>query len=219
MPRAHGSTPRRPQNPRRRRRRGGGQYRAGARGNRADCWPKKSAELNYVVPVWSTPERERLVERLARWTPPGLNRFFFTSGGSEAVEAALKFALMYHKVNGRPQQKENNLARGSPITAIRSAALSVGGKSRAAPTTSTCCSIGRKFRPRIATAVRGTRPIPDAISNAPTALEEEIHAPRRGLDRGVYRRADDGFGGRLGAAGQGVLADDLPRSASATTSC
>src|ERR1700720_2432040 len=35
--------------------------------------------LNYIVPVWSTPERERLTRRLARWTPPGLNRFFFTS--------------------------------------------------------------------------------------------------------------------------------------------
>src|SRR5208337_2645857 len=42
---------------------------------------------NYVLPVWSTPQRQRLVERLARWTPPGLTRFFFTSGGSEAVEA------------------------------------------------------------------------------------------------------------------------------------
>src|SRR5215470_17980319 len=40
--------------------------------------------VNYIVPLWSTPERQRLVERLARWTPGGLNRFFFTSGGSEA---------------------------------------------------------------------------------------------------------------------------------------
>src|SRR3984893_6960093 len=53
--------------------------------------------LNYVVPVWATPERERLTARLSRWTPPGLNRFFFASGGSEAVEAAIKFAIMYHK--------------------------------------------------------------------------------------------------------------------------
>src|SRR6516162_6480913 len=47
------------------------------------------ARVNYVVPVWSTPERERLTTRLARWTPAGLNRFFFTSGGSEAIEMAL----------------------------------------------------------------------------------------------------------------------------------
>ncbi len=52
------------------------------------------ARVNYVVPVWISPERERLATRLAGWTPPGLRRFFFTSGGSEAVEMALKFAIL-----------------------------------------------------------------------------------------------------------------------------
>jgi len=62
------------------------------------------AQLNYVVPVWISPERERLVARLAGWTPPGLKRFFFTSGGSEAVEMALKFAIFYQSLKGRPQK-------------------------------------------------------------------------------------------------------------------
>lgn len=62
--------------------------------------------LNYIVPVWISPERERLVERLARWTPPGLKRFFFTSGGSESVEMALKFAILYHKVKGEPSRSK-----------------------------------------------------------------------------------------------------------------
>src|SRR5580698_9234847 len=63
--------------------------------------------LNYVLPVWNSPERERLCQRLARWTPPGLDHFFFASGGSEAVEAAIKFALMYqNKVKGHPQKKK-----------------------------------------------------------------------------------------------------------------
>ncbi len=52
------------------------------------------AQLNYVLPSWISPARERLVARLRGWTPPGLSRFFFTSGGSEAVEAALKFAIL-----------------------------------------------------------------------------------------------------------------------------
>jgi adenosylmethionine-8-amino-7-oxononanoate aminotransferase len=30
--------------------------------------------LNYVVPVWVTTEREKLVNRLAGWTPPWLRR-------------------------------------------------------------------------------------------------------------------------------------------------
>src|SRR5579862_5703934 len=63
-------------------------------------------KLNYIVPVWVSTEREKLVARLARWTPPGLNRFFFTSGGSESVEAALKFAMLYQKVRGKPSKKK-----------------------------------------------------------------------------------------------------------------
>lgn len=87
--------------------------------------------VNYVVPLWSTPERQRLVERLARWTPPGLNRFFFTSGGSEAIEAALKFALMYHKVQRRPSRKKI-IARYSSYHGNTLAALSAGGSLRRA---------------------------------------------------------------------------------------
>ena len=62
--------------------------------------------LNYIVPVWVSTEREKLVNRLTGWTPPGLNRFFFTSGGSEAVEAAIKFAMLYQKVKGKPSKKK-----------------------------------------------------------------------------------------------------------------
>jgi adenosylmethionine-8-amino-7-oxononanoate aminotransferase len=82
--------------------------------------------INYVLPVWNSPEREQLCERLARWTPPGLNHFFFASGGSEAVEAALKFALMYHKVKGRPQKKKI-ISRWLSYHGNTLGALSVGG--------------------------------------------------------------------------------------------
>ncbi len=63
-------------------------------------------KLNYIVPVWVSDEREKLVNRLAGWTPPGVNRFFFTSGGSEAVEMAIKFAMLYQKVKGKPSKKK-----------------------------------------------------------------------------------------------------------------
>ncbi len=84
------------------------------------------AKVNYVLPVWSHPARERLTARLARWTPPGLNRFFFCSGGSEAVEMAVKFALMYHKVNGRPSKKKI-ISRWLSYHGNTLGALSVGG--------------------------------------------------------------------------------------------
>ena len=84
------------------------------------------ARLNYILPVWSSPARERLTERLARWTPPGLNRFFFTSGGSEAVEAAIKFAFMYHKMKGQ-QGKRKIVSRWFSYHGNTLGALSVGG--------------------------------------------------------------------------------------------
>jgi adenosylmethionine-8-amino-7-oxononanoate aminotransferase len=82
--------------------------------------------VNYVLPVWNTPDRERLCQRLARWTPPGLNHFFFASGGSEAVEASIKFALMYHKLKGRPQKKKI-ISRQLSYHGNTLGALSVGG--------------------------------------------------------------------------------------------
>jgi adenosylmethionine-8-amino-7-oxononanoate aminotransferase len=87
---------------------------------------QEMARLNYIVPVWSSAARERLTGRLARWTPAGLNRFFFTSGGSEAVEAALKFAIMYQKARGK-QTKRKIISRWFSYHGNTLAALSVGG--------------------------------------------------------------------------------------------
>jgi adenosylmethionine-8-amino-7-oxononanoate aminotransferase len=43
-----------------------------------------------------------LAERLARLTYPNIKRFFFTSGGAEANESAIKVARSYWKLQGRP---------------------------------------------------------------------------------------------------------------------
>jgi len=43
-----------------------------------------------------------LAERLAALTYPSINRFFFTSGGAEANESAIKMARSYWKLRGRP---------------------------------------------------------------------------------------------------------------------
>src|SRR5277367_1760643 len=87
--------------------------------------------LNYVLPVWSSPARERLVNRLARWTPPGVNRFFFTSGGSEAVEMAIKFSMLYQKVKGKPSKKKI-ISRQFSYHGNTLAALSAGSSLRRA---------------------------------------------------------------------------------------
>ncbi|HWC84617.1 MAG TPA: aminotransferase class III-fold pyridoxal phosphate-dependent enzyme [Pseudonocardiaceae bacterium] len=53
---------------------------------------------------WNTahPAAIELAERLAELAPPGINRAFFTSGGSESVESAWKLARLYHVANGEP---------------------------------------------------------------------------------------------------------------------
>ncbi len=58
-------------------------------------------ELDFYT-VWSYahPRAIELATRIASLTPGDLNRVFFTSGGSEAVESAIKLARSYHKHTG-----------------------------------------------------------------------------------------------------------------------
>src|SRR5215469_1677070 len=51
---------------------------------------------------YAHPRAIELATRIAGLTPGDLNRVFFTSGGSEAVESALKLSRAYHKVTGNP---------------------------------------------------------------------------------------------------------------------
>ncbi|MGO9453570.1 MAG: aspartate aminotransferase family protein [Candidatus Binataceae bacterium] len=89
------------------------------------------ARLDYIVPLWTSSEREKLVERLLKWTPAGIDRFFFTSGGSEANEAAIKFAILYHKVRGK-KSKSKIIGRQFSYHGNTIAALSVAGTGRRA---------------------------------------------------------------------------------------
>src|SRR5665648_341330 len=50
------------------------------------------------------PRSIELAARLAQLAPPTLNRAFFTSGGSESVEAAYKLARQFHQANGEHQR-------------------------------------------------------------------------------------------------------------------
>jgi adenosylmethionine-8-amino-7-oxononanoate aminotransferase len=50
---------------------------------------------------YAHPPAIELATRIASLAPGDLNRVFFTSGGSEAVESALKLARQYHKLRGK----------------------------------------------------------------------------------------------------------------------
>ncbi len=66
---------------------------------------KQASELAYF-PVWSYahPRAVELAERLADLAPGDLERVFFTTGGSEAVESAWKLARQYFQAIGEPQR-------------------------------------------------------------------------------------------------------------------
>ncbi|MEA2355195.1 MAG: hypothetical protein QOD61_1324 [Solirubrobacteraceae bacterium] len=63
----------------------------------------QSRELAFYT-NWSYahPASIELAARIAGLAPPGLDRVFFTSGGSEAVESAWKLVRAYHRTQGQP---------------------------------------------------------------------------------------------------------------------
>jgi adenosylmethionine-8-amino-7-oxononanoate aminotransferase len=69
----------------------------------ADAAARQARRLGYI-PVWgyAHPGAIELAERLAGYAPGDLNRVFFTTGGSEAIESAWKLARQYFKLTGEP---------------------------------------------------------------------------------------------------------------------
>ena len=59
------------------------------------------AELPFIVPQHATAARGLLGRELARITPPGLNKAFFTNAGADANDTAIRMARLYtgrHKI-------------------------------------------------------------------------------------------------------------------------
>ena len=62
--------------------------------------------LDFGTPFqYSHPGTFELASMLADVTPGDLNRFFFTCSGSEAVDTAMKIALLYHRARGEGQRQ------------------------------------------------------------------------------------------------------------------
>ena len=78
--------------------------------------------------LWGTahPAALELADRLAELSPPGLDRIFFTSGGSESVESAWKIVRQYHIANGQPQRMKA-IARKIAYHGVTLGALALTG--------------------------------------------------------------------------------------------
>jgi hypothetical protein len=76
---------------------------------------------------FTTQVAEELADDLVAHAPAGLGHVFYVSGGSEAIEAALKLARQYFVEIGQPQRR-HLIARRQSYHGITAGALAVGGR-------------------------------------------------------------------------------------------
>src|SRR4051795_2539914 len=94
----------------------------------AQAGADQAKELGFFT-NWSYahPKAIELATRIAALAPGDLNRVFFTSGGSEAVESAWKLVRAYHRLKGEGQRHKvisRNLAyHGTTLGALSSTGL------------------------------------------------------------------------------------------------
>ena len=88
-----------------------------------DAIKRQAEELAYAGPGMATPVRARVGKMLAGLTPGDLNRFFFTLGGAEANENAIRIARM---VSGR----QKIMARYRSYHGATAGAISLTGDPR-----------------------------------------------------------------------------------------
>ena len=95
-----------------------------------EAMASQAMQLPYTSP-WSHPTEPsaRLAERLAAVAPGDLNHVFFATGGSTAVDSALRFVMFYNNVLGRPEKK-HIISRHDAYHGSTYLAAAVSGKSR-----------------------------------------------------------------------------------------
>ncbi len=85
-------------------------------------------KLEYAhTSFFTTQVAEELADDLVAHAPAGLGHAFFVSGGSEAIEAALKLARQYFVERGEPQRRFL-IARRQSYHGVTLGALAVGGR-------------------------------------------------------------------------------------------
>ena len=95
-----------------------------------DAMNDQAEQLCYASP-WAHPTEPsvRLAKKLSEISPGDLNRVFYTTGGSTAVDSALRFVMFYNNVRGQPEKK-HILSRQDSYHGSTYLSASVSGKSR-----------------------------------------------------------------------------------------
>lgn len=92
-----------------------------------DAIKRQVQQLPYAhTSFFTTDVAEELADRLVDGAPAGLEHVYFVSGGSEAIEAALKLARQYFVEKGEPQRR-HFIARRQSYHGNTLGALAIGG--------------------------------------------------------------------------------------------
>ncbi len=72
----------------------------------ANVAAQQMSELEYFTSFWefSNPRAIELADRLVSLAPTPIGRAYFTSGGSEGIDAAIRMARLFHHRRGNPQR-------------------------------------------------------------------------------------------------------------------
>ena len=113
-------------------------------GNRAviDAIKQQAEELAFIAPGYTTTARAELTKALLEVLPKGLNKFFFTTSGTEANEAAVKIARM---VNG----KHKIISRYASYHGATAASIALTGDFRRWPAEPFSTVNGTAFAPDV----------------------------------------------------------------------
>ena len=139
----------------------------------------------------SNPRAIELAERLAALTYPSINRFFFTSGGAESNESAIKIARSYWKRRGKTAK-----------TKVISLTLGYHGVTFAAMSASGLDAYWPAFEPRMPGFVHVRSPYPYRYT-APAGISPGVAAANE-LEDAILREGADTVAMFLAEPVQGV---------------
>jgi adenosylmethionine-8-amino-7-oxononanoate aminotransferase len=126
----------------------------------------------------SNPRAIELAERLSRLTYPGINHFYFTSGGGESTDSNIKMARYYWKLRGMPE-KTKVISRQWGYHGVTMAAMCATGISSYWP----------MFEPRFPGFVHIPSPYPYRYE-APAGESQGIAAANE-LEQAILREGAD----------------------------
>jgi adenosylmethionine-8-amino-7-oxononanoate aminotransferase len=132
----------------------------------AQAGADQGAELGFFTNWgYAHPKAIELATRIASLAPGDLNRVFFTSGGSESVDSALKLCRQYHKLTGNPGRYK-----------VISRKLSYHGTTMGALTATGIPDARRPFEPLFpgSAHVPNTNPYRPEVDDPAEAIREKI---------------------------------------------